>query len=66
MGVAAAGVAFVGWKVLAPPSPDTTIEVTVPKLSPIATAGKTAFDANCALCHGRNAAGTDKGSPKVS
>ena len=23
--------------------------------------GKTAFDANCATCHGLNAAGTDKG-----
>jgi len=65
VGVVVAGVAFVGWKALAPPSPDTTIEVTVPKLSPIAIAGKTAFDANCALCHGRNAAGTDKGPPLV-
>ncbi|MCP3053843.1 c-type cytochrome [Aurantimonas marianensis] len=53
------------WKVLAPSSPDTTIEITVPKLSPIAIAGKTAFDANCALCHGRDPAGTDKGPPLV-
>ena len=65
MGVAAAGVAVIGWKVLPPLPRDTTIDVTVPKLSRIAITGKTAFDANCAQCHGRNAAGTDKGPPLV-
>ena len=65
LGVAAAGVALVGWKVLAPLLRDTTIDITVPELSAAAIAGKTAFDANCAQCHGRNAAGTDKGPPLV-
>lgn len=63
--VVAAGAVFVGWKALAPLLRDTTIEVTVPKLSSIASAGKVAFDANCARCHGRNAAGTDQGPPLV-
>lgn len=60
-----AGAAIVGWKVLAPQSRDAMIEVTVPQFSPIASAGKVAFDANCAECHGQNAAGTDKGPPLV-
>lgn len=32
-------------------------EVTVPKLTPLQQQGKQAFDANCATCHGANAAG---------
>lgn len=39
--------------------------VKVPALSPMAIDGKAAFDANCATCHGANAAGTDKGPPLV-
>lgn len=42
-----------------------TLAVTVPDLSPQATRGKTAFETNCAACHGSNAAGTDKGPPLV-
>ena len=36
-------------------------EIVVPALSPAAEAGKVAFEAHCARCHGLNAAGTDKG-----
>ena len=39
--------------------------VTIPKFSALAAEGKTAFDANCAQCHGRNSTGTDKGPPLV-
>jgi len=39
--------------------------VIVPKLSALAARGKSAFDANCATCHGANAAGTQKGPPFV-
>ena len=39
--------------------------VTVPELSALATQGKVAFDANCARCHGSNAAGTQDGPPLV-
>ena len=36
-------------------------DVKVPSLSPEAQAGNRAFDKYCAECHGKNAAGTDKG-----
>ena len=39
--------------------------VAVPALSDKARAGQTAFNANCALCHGANAAGTSLGPPLV-
>jgi mono/diheme cytochrome c family protein len=44
---------------------DGVVEVEVPKLSPRAEIGKTAFEVNCAECHGNNAAGSDKGPPLV-
>lgn len=42
-----------------------TVSVEVPALSALAAQGKAAFDADCASCHGVNAAGTDKGPPFV-
>lgn len=43
-----------------------TVSVTVPSLSLVALAGKTAFDANCAQCHGENGGGgTELGPPLV-
>lgn len=41
------------------------ITVAVPELSPEATVGMTAFETYCFECHGKNAAGTDKGPPLV-
>ena len=41
------------------------VAVTVPALSEKAQAGETVFNANCALCHGANAAGTSLGPPLV-
>lgn len=38
---------------------------TPPELSAMAAQGKIAFDANCASCHGANAAGTQKGPPFI-
>jgi len=38
--------------------------VNVPKLSTLAAKGRTAFDANCAACHGANAVGSPKGPPQ--
>lgn len=43
----------------------TASAVKLPTLSALAAQGKGAFDANCASCHGANAAGTDKGPPLV-
>lgn len=41
------------------------VDVRVPELSTVAVRGQVAFDANCAQCHGKNAAGGDKGPPLV-
>ena len=43
----------------------TPLVVTVPALSEKAQAGEIAFNANCSLCHGANAAGTNLGPPLV-
>lgn len=37
----------------------------IPELSRLALSGRAAFDANCAKCHGANAAGSRKGPPLV-
>lgn len=42
------------------------VSVKIPKLSPVALEGKKAFDANCAACHGANAAGTNSGPPFIN
>ena len=39
--------------------------VIVPNFSALAAEGETAFNAVCAECHGKNAAGTKKGPPLV-
>ena len=41
------------------------VAVTVPALSEKAQAGEATFNVNCALCHGKNAAGTNLGPPLV-
>lgn len=41
------------------------LAVVVPQLSPAAVAGKKAFDAVCAACHGATGAGSEKGPPLV-
>ena len=46
-------------------SADIPVVVTVPTLSEKAQAGEIVFNANCALCHGANAAGTGLGPPLV-
>jgi mono/diheme cytochrome c family protein len=47
-------------------SPDTArLNVTVPKLEGAAVGGEKVFAENCAVCHGKNAAGSDKGPPLV-
>ncbi len=41
------------------------ISIKVPKLSQNAEQGKSLFNANCVMCHGKNAAGTQNGPPLV-
>lgn len=40
-------------------------QVTVPELSAAAMVGQAAFEANCAACHGENAAGRDGAGPPL-
>jgi len=42
-----------------------SVDVTEPTLSAQATIGKVAFDANCAVCHGKKAAGSKSGPPLI-
>lgn len=42
-----------------------TVDVAVPDLGPEAERGAELFIANCAACHGENAAGSAKGPPLV-
>ena len=42
-----------------------TVTVVVPKLGQVAKLGEEDFNANCAACHGKNAAGTNSGPPLI-
>lgn len=61
----AAGVGLFISKMVAPSPGGVQVNVSVPQLSQLAQAGEKAFAANCAKCHGNNAAGTDHGPPFV-
>jgi len=41
------------------------VDVKVPMLSARAVAGRTAFDVNCASCHGKSGSGTNLGPPLI-
>ncbi len=63
--VFAAGVGIVVWRIAWPSSDAMIVDVEVPPLLGLASAGETAFEANCAECHGTNATGTENGPPLV-
>ena len=42
-----------------------TVKVVVPSLGQVAKLGEGDFNANCAACHGKNAAGTGNGPPLI-
>ena len=66
IGVLVAGVAIPAARWRSPRRASAPVAVVVPvEFSTQARAGRTAFDANCAQCHGANAAGTDKGPPFI-
>jgi mono/diheme cytochrome c family protein len=44
---------------------DHLVAVTLPELSELAQQGQHAFGANCAICHGENGSGSDKGPPLI-
>ena len=43
----------------------STIEVTVPTLTAAGEQGKSLFEKNCMVCHGKNAGGTEQGPPLI-
>lgn len=65
LGVVFAGLVFVFIGFFDSDKQGLRVDVQVPDLSAAALKGKLAFDANCAQCHGQNAAGTGKGPPLV-
>jgi mono/diheme cytochrome c family protein len=65
MAIVGAGVAIGVWRIFAPSSDAGIVNVSVPTLSSLAMAGEVAFEATCAACHGKNAAGTENGPPLV-
>lgn len=65
MSAVAAGLGVWIWQLAGSGSIGRTVFVKVPELSAVAVAGKDAFDAKCAACHGPHAAGTDQGPPLV-
>src|SRR5918996_2969155 len=58
------GIGALAWWLLPGPV-STTVDVTVPELSPVAQAGREGFRVNCAECHGEFAGGTDRGPALV-
>jgi mono/diheme cytochrome c family protein len=64
-------VVFVGVYAILPKGPEPVregpamVEVTVPELTALQQQGKQAFDANCAKCHGANAAGQGGVAPPL-
>ncbi len=42
-----------------------TAEISIPQLNVTQTRGKELFDANCSVCHGKNATGSDNGPSLV-
>ena len=59
------GVGVIAWNLMAPSTEGAIVRVTVPRLSGVALAGRKAFDANCAQCHGEIGAGSENGPPLV-
>lgn len=65
--VAAFAAAALFWMIFSSgPAPRSfSVEVAEPELSSVAATGKLLFEANCAICHGIRASGTDTGPPLV-
>ncbi len=59
------GAGIFAWRFISPSTGTPIVTVRIPALSAMAVRGAKAFDANCAQCHGANAAGGDRGPPLV-
>lgn len=60
---AVSALAILSWT--AEEDPGVTVRVTPAALSEVAVEGEAVFNANCAECHGPNAAGTNLGPPLI-
>ncbi len=58
-------VVVVGWQGMQSSDSGAHVDVAAPQLSADAERGTRVFGANCAACHGENAAGSDQGPPLV-
>ena len=58
-------VVVAGWQGMQSSGTGAHVDVAVPQLSADAERGARVFAANCAACHGENAAGSDQGPPLV-
>ena len=65
VGVALLGSLAIAWSLMRREVQEPSHIVEPATLSPAATAGKVAYEANCAGCHGQTGAGTDRGPPLV-
>jgi mono/diheme cytochrome c family protein len=65
LAVVAGGLGLLASRLLDTGGGAATVNVAVPTLSLVAVAGRAAFDANCAQCHGRSGVGTKQGPPLV-
>ncbi len=67
LGVVAIGVAVIATRLMQEPDSEQgfTVAVTPAELSDEGSEGEALFKANCAACHGLNAAGTKLGPPLV-
>ena len=61
----AIGVAGIVWWQSTANSVRQAVQVTMPVLDEVQTAGQKLFAANCASCHGANAGGTEQGPPLI-
>ncbi len=59
------GISVIIWNVFTTSAQTKSDNLRIPAFSEQASAGKKAYDANCASCHGVNASGSDKGPPLV-
>jgi mono/diheme cytochrome c family protein len=65
LAVVAGGLGLLASRLLGTGGGAATVNVAVPTLSLVAVAGRAAFDANCAQCHGKSGAGTKQGPPSL-
>lgn len=67
-GVVIGGIGIAAWQFLGAGAAGSAqrTDIRIPEFSPVARAGKVAFDANCARCHGTHGSGTGQGPPLLN